>query len=125
MKTSVIPATEPLPIGFDDVRRAAERLRGVAHRTPVVTSRTVDAQVGPGARVFLKCENFQRGGAFKFRGALNALTKFSTNQQKRGVISFSSGNHAQAVALAAKIAVIAAYCNGDIGRPGAAVVGRV
>src|SRR5881409_2980454 len=94
--------TETLPITFDDVRSAAERLRGVAHRTPVLTSRTLDERVG--ARVFLKAENLQRIGAFKFRGAYNAISRLSAAQLRHGVAAYSSGNHAQAVALAARIA---------------------
>ncbi|MBV8503461.1 MAG: threo-3-hydroxy-L-aspartate ammonia-lyase [Paucibacter sp.] len=89
-----------LPI-FDDVLAAAERLRGQAHRTPVLRSRTADAELG--AELFFKCENFQRMGAFKFRGAFNALSRFDAGQRKRGVASFSSGNHAQAIALAARL----------------------
>ena len=87
-------------IGLSDVRQAAERLRGVANRTPVVTSRTVDAIVG--GQVFFKCENLQRGGAFKFRGAYNRLVALSADERARGVVAFSSGNHAQGVALAAR-----------------------
>src|SRR6476620_3076622 len=87
-------------IAFDDVRAAAERLRGVANRTPVITSRTVDQLVG--ARVFFKCENLQRGGAFKFRGAYNRLAAMAPAERKRGIVAFSSGNHAQGVALAAR-----------------------
>jgi threonine dehydratase len=87
-------------ISIDDVRAAAERLRGVANRTPVVTSRTVDRLVG--AEVFFKCENLQRGGAFKFRGAYNRLVTLSPAERERGVVAFSSGNHAQGVALAAR-----------------------
>ena len=90
-----------LAITFDDVAAAAQRLQGHAHRTPVLTSRTADERTG--ARVFYKAENFQRMGAFKFRGAFNALAKFSPAQRQRGVIAFSSGNHAQATALAARI----------------------
>ncbi len=86
---------------FDDVVAAAERLRGVAHRTPVVTSRTLDERTG--ARVFLKAENFQRMGAFKFRGAYNRLAQLDARQQRDGVVAFSSGNHAQGVALAARL----------------------
>jgi threonine dehydratase len=93
--------TSSLAIGFADVAAAAERLRGVAHRTPARTSRTVDERTG--ARVHFKCENFQRMGAFKFRGAYNALAKFSPEQRRAGVIAFSSGNHAQAVALSARL----------------------
>jgi threonine dehydratase len=88
-------------ISFDDVRQAAERIRGAANRTPVVTSRTVDELVG--ARVFLKCENLQRGGSFKFRGAYNRLACLSETARARGIVAFSSGNHAQGVALAARV----------------------
>lgn len=90
-----------LAITYDDVAAAAQRLAGHAHRTPVLTSRTADELTG--ARVFFKAENFQRMGAFKFRGAFNALARFSPAQRERGVIAFSSGNHAQATALAACI----------------------
>lgn len=86
---------------YADVVAAADRIAGVAHRTPVQTSRTLDQMVG--AEVFLKCENFQRMGAFKFRGAFNALSKFSPEQRKSGVVAFSSGNHAQGIALSARI----------------------
>jgi threonine dehydratase len=92
---------QALAIEFADVAAAAERLRGVAHRTPARTSRTVDERTG--ATVYFKCENFQRMGAFKFRGAYNALAKFSPEQRRAGVIAFSSGNHAQAVALSARL----------------------
>jgi threonine dehydratase len=92
---------EPVLPTFDDVRAAAARLAGHAHRTPVLTSRTLDEQLG--ARVFLKCENLQRMGAFKFRGAFNALSKFDERQRRAGVVAFSSGNHAQAIALAARL----------------------
>jgi threonine dehydratase len=91
---------------FRDVEAAAERLRGVAHRTPVVTSRTLDEQTG--AHVFLKCENFQRMGAFKFRGAYNRIAQLDPAERARGVVAFSSGNHAQGVALAAKLLAIPA-----------------
>jgi threonine dehydratase len=84
---------------LDSVRDAARRLEGVAHRTPVLTSRTLDELCG--ARVFLKAENFQRVGAFKFRGAYNTISRLSEEQLKRGVSAWSSGNHAQAVALSA------------------------
>jgi threonine dehydratase len=90
-----------LAASFEDVRAAAERLRGVAHRTPVVVSRTLDA--GIGARAFLKAENLQRVGAFKFRGAYNAIAQLSDEQKRHGVVAFSSGNHAQGVALAAQL----------------------
>jgi threo-3-hydroxy-L-aspartate ammonia-lyase len=86
---------------YQDVEAAARRLAGVAHRTSVLTSRTVNQQSG--AQVFFKCENFQRIGAFKFRGAYNALSQLDTEQKKRGVIAYSSGNHAQAVALAGQL----------------------
>ncbi|RYF56968.1 MAG: threo-3-hydroxy-L-aspartate ammonia-lyase [Comamonadaceae bacterium] len=86
---------------YQDVLDAAERLRGHAHLTPVLRSRTLDAAMG--AQVFMKCENLQRIGAFKFRGAFNALSKLSGEQRTRGVVAFSSGNHAQAVALAGKL----------------------
>jgi threonine dehydratase len=88
-------------VTFDDVRAAAGRLRGVAHRTPVVTSRTLDERTG--ARVFLKAENLQRMGAFKFRGAYNRLAQLTPAERAGGVVAFSSGNHAQGVALAAQL----------------------
>ncbi|MFI7498421.1 threo-3-hydroxy-L-aspartate ammonia-lyase [Streptomyces sp. NPDC049687] len=88
------------PITLDDVRDAAARLKGVAHRTPVLRSRTLDAAVG--AETVLKCENFQRVGAFKFRGAYNAASRLTPGQLARGIAAYSSGNHAQAVALAAR-----------------------
>jgi threonine dehydratase len=90
-----------LAIHFDDIVQAALRLRGHAHHTPVLTSRTADERTG--AQVFFKAENLQRMGAFKFRGAFNALAQFSPAQRERGVIAFSSGNHAQAVALSARL----------------------
>ncbi|TCO47524.1 threonine dehydratase [Kribbella antiqua] len=86
----------------EHVKAAADRIAGVAHRTPVLTSRTLDERVG--ARVFLKAENLQRIGAFKFRGAYNAISRLSPEQLRYGVSAYSSGNHAQAVALAARIA---------------------
>jgi threonine dehydratase len=86
---------------FEDIAAAHERIKPQAKRTPVLTSSTVDAYVG--AKVFFKCENFQRMGAFKFRGAFNALSQLNPEQRKRGVIAFSSGNHAQAVALSGRI----------------------
>ena len=89
-----------LPVRYADVAAAAERLAGHAHRTPVMTSRAVDARTG--AQVLFKCENFQRGGAFKFRGAFNALAQLSEEARARGVLAYSSGNHAQAVALAGR-----------------------
>jgi threo-3-hydroxy-L-aspartate ammonia-lyase len=93
-------STLPLPT-YDDVVQAAGRIAGVANRTPVLTSRTVDEAFG--AQVFFKCENMQRMGAFKFRGAYNALMKFSPEQRRAGVVAFSSGNHAQAIALSAQL----------------------
>jgi threo-3-hydroxy-L-aspartate ammonia-lyase len=91
----------PLVVSYEDVAAAARRLAGHAHRTPIMTSRQVDARTG--CRVFFKCENFQRAGAFKFRGAYNAITQLSIEQRRRGVLTYSSGNHAQAVALAARL----------------------
>ncbi len=88
-------------IGLEDVREASERLQPWIHRTPVLTSRTLDEQVG--GAVFLKCENFQRVGAFKFRGATNALLLLSEQERKAGVVTHSSGNHAQALALAGRL----------------------
>lgn len=88
-------------IDLDDVRGAGRRLEGVARRTPVLTSRTLNERTR--ATVFLKAETFQRGGAFKFRGAYNKISSLSAEERSRGVIAFSSGNHAQAVALASKI----------------------
>ena len=85
---------------LDDVQDAAARLKGVAHRTPVLRSRTLDGRAG--AEVFLKCENYQRIGAFKFRGAYNAVSRLTPEQLARGIAAYSSGNHAQAVALAAR-----------------------
>ncbi|MBD8631092.1 threo-3-hydroxy-L-aspartate ammonia-lyase [Oxalobacteraceae sp. CFBP 8755] len=86
---------------YDDVVQAAERIAGAAHRTPVLTSRTVNEEFG--AEVFFKCENMQRMGAFKFRGGYNALARFSPAQRRAGVVAFSSGNHAQAIALSARL----------------------
>lgn len=85
-----------------DVQAAAGRIEGFAHRTPVLTSRTLNEWAG--AEVFLKAENFQRVGAFKFRGAFNAISRLTEQQLERGVAAYSSGNHAQAVALAARLA---------------------
>ena len=94
MDTLTLPTCE-------DVAAAAARLAGHAHRTPVVTSRTVNEELG--AEVFFKCENLQRMGAFKFRGAFNALSRFDARQRRAGVVTFSSGNHAQAIALSARL----------------------
>ncbi|GAA1500233.1 threo-3-hydroxy-L-aspartate ammonia-lyase [Streptomyces bangladeshensis] len=93
-------ATAALPVSFADVREAAARLRGIAHRTPVLTSRTLDSLVG--AEVFIKAENVQRMGAFKFRGAYNAIAQLPPEQRAKGIAAYSSGNHAQATALAAR-----------------------
>ncbi len=90
-----------MTVTYDDIAAAHERIKAHARRTPVLTSSTVDALSG--ARVFFKCENFQRMGAFKFRGAYNALSQLDAAQKRQGVIAFSSGNHAQAVALAGKL----------------------
>ena len=86
---------------FSDIEDAARQIASVAHRTPIATSRTVNARTG--AAVFFKCENLQRGGAFKFRGAYNALSRLSADERRRGVVTFSSGNHAQAIALAGQL----------------------
>ena len=94
-----MPASPPLTL--DDVRRAARRLHGVAHRTPVLTSSTLDARLG--AQAFLKAEGLQRAGAFKFRGAYNAISSLDADALAAGVCAGSSGNHAQAVALAARL----------------------
>ena len=91
---------------YTDVIDASERLRGFANVAPVLTSRTINAEVG--AEIFFKCENYQRTGSFKFRGAFNSLAKFSEEQRKSGVVAFSSGNHAQGIALAASILQISA-----------------
>jgi threonine dehydratase len=90
-----------LAIDYDDVAAAHARLQGVAHRTPVMTSQTADALTG--AQLFFKCENFQRMGAFKFRGAYNALAQFTPEQKRLGVCAFSSGNHAQGIAMSASL----------------------
>jgi threonine dehydratase len=91
-KTGLLPT-------YDDVVAAAVRIEGQVHKTPVMTSRLLNEELG--AEVFLKCENLQRMGAFKFRGAFNALSKFTPEQRKAGVVAFSSGNHAQGIALSA------------------------
>jgi threo-3-hydroxy-L-aspartate ammonia-lyase len=93
--------TDPALPTFDDVAAAARRIEGHAHRTQVITSRTADEALG--ARLFFKCENLQRMGAFKFRGAFNALSQFTPEQKRAGVVAFSSGNHAQAIALSARL----------------------
>src|SRR5580692_57839 len=94
MNTPILPS-------FDDVIAASKRIEGHAHRTPVMTSRTVNEALG--AEVFFKCENLQRMGAFKFRGAFNALSKFDARQREAGVVAYSSGNHAHAIALSARL----------------------
>lgn len=91
---------------YDDVARAAQTLNGVAHRTPVLTSGSLNERLG--AQVFFKCENLQRVGAFKFRGGYNAVSGLSAEQRKAGVVAFSSGNHAQAVALASRLLGVSA-----------------
>ncbi len=95
-----------MTLTFSDIQSAATRIAGIAHRTPVLTSRTADAATG--AQLFFKCENFQRAGAFKFRGACNALARFTPEQRAAGVLTYSSGNHAQAIALAASLTGIKA-----------------
>lgn len=104
---------------FADVRAAAARIRGHAHRTPVLTSSRLDAEVG--AQVLVKAESFQRMGAFKFRGAFNALARFDDEQRRAGVVAYSSGNHAQAVALAARILGIPATIVMPLDAPAAKV----
>lgn len=91
-----------LPISPDDVAAAAARIAGVANRTPVFTSRALDKRLG--ATVYLKAESFQRGGAFKFRGAYNTVASLAPDELARGVVASSSGNHAQALAIAARLA---------------------
>lgn len=91
---------------YDDVAAASEALSQVVHRTPVLTSQTLNTRLG--AQVFFKCENFQRVGAFKFRGGYNAVAKLSAAEREAGVVAFSSGNHAQAIALASKLLGVAA-----------------
>lgn len=98
--------SSPVLPTYADVEAAAARIAGVAHCTPVLTSSTADALAG--ARVFFKCENFQRMGAFKFRGGYNAISKLTPAQKQAGVLTFSSGNHAQAIALAAKLLGVSA-----------------
>ncbi len=104
---------------YEDVVAAADRIRGRAHRTPVLTSRIVDELTG--ARVFFKAENLQRSGAFKFRGAFNALSQFTPEQRAAGVVAFSSGNHSQAIALAGRILGIPATIVMPLDAPAAKV----
>src|SRR5512139_1636331 len=92
---------------LNDIRQAAERIRPYAHRTPVLTNESLNQRVG--AQVYLKCENFQKVGAFKFRGACNAVFSLTDEEAARGVATHSSGNHAQALALAARMRGIRAY----------------
>lgn len=100
--TAAREAESPLHLPtYDDVLAAAERLKGAANRTPVLTSRTANRLTG--AELFFKCENLQRVGAFKFRGAYNAISALSPEQKRAGVVTFSSGNHAQAIALAGRL----------------------
>jgi threonine dehydratase len=96
----MIQSNPPAPT-FDDVYAAAQRLQGVAHRTPVLRSTSADESTG--AHLFFKCENLQRTGAFKFRGAYNTLKQFTPQQRENGVLAFSAGNHAQAIALSARL----------------------
>ncbi|MFL9924796.1 threo-3-hydroxy-L-aspartate ammonia-lyase [Herbaspirillum lusitanum] len=112
------PTPSDLPT-YDDVVAAAGRIAGLAHKTPVRTSRTIDTEME--AQLFFKCENFQRMGAFKFRGAMNALSQFDTRQRAAGVIAFSSGNHAQAVALSARFLGIPATIVMPLDAPAAKV----
>ncbi|MGB3236710.1 MAG: threo-3-hydroxy-L-aspartate ammonia-lyase [Geitlerinemataceae cyanobacterium] len=90
-----------LAVTYDDLEAAADRLAGIAHRTPVLTSRTIDRRTH--CQVYFKCENFQRTGSFKFRGAYNALAQLPPQQKEKGVITYSSGNHAQAIALSGQL----------------------
>jgi threonine dehydratase len=90
-----------MPVNFNDVIEAADRIRGVAHHTPTLTSHTFDERTG--AQLFFKCENLQRMGAFKFRGAYNRLAQLTAQERRAGVVAYSSGNHAQGVALAAQL----------------------
>ncbi|NEQ20940.1 MAG: threo-3-hydroxy-L-aspartate ammonia-lyase [Microcoleus sp. SIO2G3] len=100
-KTSTTTEAKSLPVTYADIEAAASRLAGVAHRTPVLTSRMVNERTD--SQVFFKCENFQRAGSFKFRGAYNALAQLSEAQKQRGVLTFSSGNHGQALALSGQL----------------------
>ncbi len=96
-KASTITEANSSPVTYADIKAAAERLTGVAHKTPVLTSKTVNKRTN--SQVFFKCENFQRAGSFKFRGAYNALSQLSEEQNHQGVLTFCSGNHAQVIAL--------------------------
>ena len=99
--TDASPDRTTLPVDYADIADAARHLDGVVHRTPVMTSRTINDRVN--AEVFFKCENFQRTGAFKIRGGYNALRQLDDDVKRRGVLTYSSGNHAQAVALAGRM----------------------
>ncbi len=101
MSSRASSLTLPIRPTFADIQDAARQIAGVAHRTPVVTSRMLNDRTS--AEVYFKCENLQRGGAFKFRGAYNAMSRLSADERRRGVLTFSSGNHAQAVALAGRV----------------------
>ena len=101
MSSRTSSLTLPIRPTFADIQDAARQIAGVAHRTPVVTSRMLNDRTS--AEVYFKCENLQRGGAFKFRGAYNAMSRLSADERRRGVLTFSSGNHAQAVALAGRV----------------------
>jgi threo-3-hydroxy-L-aspartate ammonia-lyase len=101
MTSQSFQTLEDLPVGAAEIGQAAARLTGVANQTPVMTSRRINAQTG--AEVFFKCENFQRTGSFKFRGAYNALSQLSPEQRRGGVLTYSSGNHAQAIALSGQL----------------------
>ena len=101
LNTSRAATPDELPVSFADVEAAAARIEGIAHRTPVMTSVTADARAD--ARLFFKCENLQRGGAFKFRGAYNTIATLTADQRRHGVVAYSSGNHAQAVAFAGRL----------------------
>ena len=92
---------------FDDILEAAERIRRYAHKTPILTSETLSSMCG--AELFFKCENFQKVGAFKFRGAVNAVFSLTSSEAASGVATHSSGNHAQALALAARLKRVPAY----------------
>ena len=116
---SAAAAPKRLPVTYADVEAAAARLEGIAHGTPVMTSRTADARAA--GRLFFKCENLQRGGAFKFRGAYNAIAAMGEEQRRQGVIAYSSGNHAQAVALAGRLQGVATTIVMPKDAPGAKV----
>ena len=101
MSSPNISTAIDLAVNLDDVRAAVERIRPWVHRTPLLTSRSLSERIG--VEVRLKCENLQRAGSFKVRGAMNALLQLDDDQRRRGVVAFSSGNHAQGVALSAKL----------------------